>query len=256
MITVTAAAFHEKVHLEADEIILNGPPTFLTGNITIGNKADEVLFINEVPLTKSKQSKGQPAVSMPETFKFNTSLNPGEERIHSAWHQMHPQTAPGTYEGIIHVGGQQKKLKMVVHENVEIDIQPLTIYFQGVVPGKSYSKELLFTNKGNVPVTVPDIKHNTILDFDYICRAFSIAIRSKGNEGFVATMDEVTRNIHKEMADWAVVKLDESGQIVEPGKAVALHFTLTLPKNVDPKRDYFGDVRLWDKVLCYMIKSQ
>ena len=254
MITVTANAFHEKVQLAEEEIILNGPPGFLTGNIMISNPAEEILFINEVPLTSS--AKGKRMAEMPGTFKFNTSLNPGETRVHSAWHQLHPQTPPGVYESTIHIGGKQKKLKMVVQEVVEIDIQPLTLYFQGVAQGKSYSAELLLTNRSNVPVTVPDIKHNTVLDFDYLCRAFSTAIRNKGQEGFMATMDEVTRNIHKEMAGWAVVKLDESGMTVMPGAVMSLHFTLTLPKDVDPKKDYFGNIRLWDKALSYSIKSQ
>jgi hypothetical protein len=57
------------------------------------------------------------------------------------------------------------------------------------------------------------------------------------------------------MAGWAIVKLEESGRTLEPGESIQLHLTLTLPKNVDPGKDYFGTVRLWNKVLSYNIKS-
>ena len=80
-------------------------------------------------------------------------------------------------------------------------------------------------------------------------------MREKGGEGFTATMDELTRNIHKDMADWAIVNIEESGRVLEPGESIQLHLTLTLPENVDPKRDYSGTMRLWDQTLSYSIKS-
>lgn len=253
MITVTAKAFHEKLHIGEEEIVLNGPPSFLTGNIFLSNKDSETLFIRELPLSRSAEGNNLPGT--PESFKFTTSILAGEEKMHRIRHKLPRTTLPGTYESIIHVGGKEKKLKMVVQPNIEIDVYPLTIHFTGVIPGESYYTQLSFTNNGNMPFKVPEIKHVNTFDEDYLCRAASLAIREKGAEGYIATMDELTRNIHKELADWAVVKLDESGRTLEPGESIQLHFTLTLPKNVDASKDYFGTVRLWNKMLSYNIKS-
>lgn len=253
MITVTAKAFHEKVNLEADEIILNGPPSFLTGNIFIRNNDDETLFIRDLPLSSSTDGTSLP--NMASSFKLITSLQPGEGKMQRITHKISPDTPPGTYESILHIGGAEKKVKMIVQPNIQIDVTPLTIHFTGVIPGESYYAQLSFINSGNLPFKVPDLKHVNTFDEDYLCRALSLAIREKGSEGFSATLDDFTKNINKDMADWAIAKLDESGKILQPGESTQLHLTLTLPKNVDSNKDYFGTIRLWNKTLSYNIKS-
>src|SRR5664279_1216771 len=94
-ITLTAKAFHEKVNLEADEIILNGPPSFLTGNIFIRNNDDETLFIRDLPLSSS--SEGRSLQNMASSFKLITSLQPGEGKMQRITHKISPDTPPGTY---------------------------------------------------------------------------------------------------------------------------------------------------------------
>ncbi|MEP6595076.1 MAG: hypothetical protein ABJA71_03975, partial [Ginsengibacter sp.] len=75
MITVTANAFHEKLNIETDEIILNGPPGSLSGNIFISNNDNETLFIRELPLSPAKEGRGLPNMAL--SFKFTTSLKAG-----------------------------------------------------------------------------------------------------------------------------------------------------------------------------------
>lgn len=253
MITVTANSFHEKLHIEGDEITLNGPPSFLTGNIFISNKDADTLFIRDLPMAYSQKEGLQ---MEQQTFKLLTSLKGGEEKMHRVSHSLSPSTPPGIYESTIQVGGTEKKLKMIVQQNIEIDMYPLTFHFDGVAPGKTYDTQITFTNSGNIPFKIPDIKHVNTFDEDYLCRATSLAIREKGSEGYIATMDQLTKNVHNEMAGWAMVNIEESGRVVEPGETIQLHFKLTLPDNVNPERDYFGSVRLWNKMLNYNIKSQ
>ena len=253
MITVTANAFHEKLHILEEEIILNGPPSALAGNVLLSNGAEETLFIRGLPIFRSQ--KGEDLSAAPETLKLTTSLQPGEERMHRVSHKLPRTTPPGTYESLIRVGGKEKRLNLIVQPNIEIEMNPPELYFNSVVPGGSYNAQLSFANKGNMPFKIPDIKHVTTLDTDYLCRAASLAMREKGGEGFTAMMDELTRNVHRDMADWAIVRLEESGRIIAPGENIQLHFTLTLPKDVDPGRDYSGTVRVWDHMLSYHIRS-
>ncbi len=255
MITVTTNAYQEKMHMEEDEIVLNGPPHRLTGQVNIGNKQDETLFINELPLITGDGLKGLTA-GKPSSIKFITALLPGEERNHRINHQLPANTPPGTYEHIMEAGGKKRKVKFIVQQSMMIDLTPLSLYFEGVAPGKSYSAELSLTNNGNMAFAIPDIKHVTTLDEDYLCRATATAMREKGGEGYMAMMDELTKNIYKDMAGWSVVTIKESGQVVPPGKSLQLHFTLTLPKDADPKKDYSGTIRFWNKTISYTIKSQ
>lgn len=253
MITVTANAFHEKLNIKEDEIVLIGPPKALAGNVFISNKVEETLFIRGLPLFFAQKDNDRS--KLPETLKLTTALQPGEQRMHRVSHKLPHTTPPGTYEGHIRVGDTEKKLRLIVQPSIDIDIYPSDLYFSGVVPGDSYYAEMSFTNKGNMPFKIPAVKHITTLDSDYLCRATSLAMREKGGEGFTAMMDELTRNIHRDMADWAIFKLEESGRVVAPGESLPLHLTLTLPKNVDPGRDYAGTVRIWDQMVSYHIKS-
>lgn len=253
MITVTANAFHEKLQIEEDEIVLNGPPAFLSGYVFLSNSENETLFIRDLPVLKAAGVKA--AAPMPQAIRFITSLLPGEQKKHRLRHQLPNTTPPGVYESVVNVGGKEKKLKLIVQQNIEIELNPTDLFFQGVKAGQKYNTLLSCSNIGNVAFAIPDIKHVTMLDADYLCRAASIAMRDKGAEGFSAMMDELTKNVYKDMAGWAIVDIEESGKVLQPGESIQLHFNITLPDNVDPKRDYQGNVRFWNKTISYSIKS-
>jgi hypothetical protein len=249
MITVTSTELHEQVQSPDKEIILNGPPSHLTGHFTIENKSQEVMFIKELPINM-KAKKMSAALSNLQQFQINTALQPGEVRNHFAWLSVHPQTPPGIHETYVMMGGKECKVKMLIQENVELELVPRNIVFRGVVAGKKYTGELTLMNKGNVPVNIPDLKHSTMLDMDFICRSLSKAIREKGSEGYIATMDALTKDINKDMAGWVSISIDEAGQQLKEGQSMQIHISITLPKTgIDPKRNYFGDVRLIDNII-------
>lgn len=254
MITLAANTPHEKLHIGEDEIVLNGPPNKLTGQIFMRNNDSETLFIKELALSGEKTNKGF-AASKPTTIQFITSLFPGEERKHSIRHKLPADTPPGIYENTIEVAGKKRKIKFIVQQNMDIALSPQELYFNEVAPGKSHSAILSLTNNGNVPFTIPEIKHATTLDADYLCRATSMAMREKGGEGFMVMMDALTKNVYKDMAGWATISIKESGKILAPGESANIQFTITLPQNVDTKKDYFGNIRFWNKAISYNIKS-
>lgn len=245
MITLTANKMHEKLHIGEQEVVLNGPPHKLTGHIFMRNNDTERLFIKELALSDGKQ----------EAIQFITSLLPAEERNHLIRYQLPRGTAPGIYENTVEVAGQKRKIKFIVQQNMDIHLSPGQLHFSEVAPGKSYTAILSLTNNGNVPFTVPDIKHVTTLDPDYLCRATAMGMREKGKEGYMAMMDEITKNVYKDMADWAKVSIKEKGKILAPGERTELQFTITLPDNADSKKDYFGDIRFWNKAVSFNIKA-
>jgi hypothetical protein len=254
MLTVTASMLHEKLQVGEDEIVLNGPPSDLRGQMFVTNSNNEPIKVRALPLVHDKRMSGlQPGLQQGLHLSFK--LQPGEQKMQDIWHQVNPQTAPGTYTSTIQVGGVNKQVKMIVQAVMEISLNPSDILWQGVEPGKTYTAEISLSNLGNVDFKVPDVKHTTTLDMDFLCRAISIAIRDKGADGYMPMMDELTKNIHKDMVGWATVSLKESGTIVAPGKTMLLHLSLTAPKDVDTKRDYMGLIRIWNKEISYSIKS-
>jgi len=250
MLTVTSEAFHEKLNVEDEEIILNGPPSDLRGHILLSNNNDDSLRVRTLPLIHDT-NKGTGSLQL----RLSCRLKPGEKKMESLLHSVSPQTLPGIYESSLLVGGQQRKVKMIVQSNIEIDVYPSTFTFQDTAPGKTHTAAFTLTNLGNVPFEVPDIKHVAALDMDLLCRAFGFGFRSKGAEGYMPVMDEITKNIQSNLTDWVPAKVEEIGKVLAPGERVTIHLNITLPRNSDPKKDYSGNVRFWDKDIAFVIKS-
>ena len=253
MLTVTAEAYHEKLSIGDEEIILNGPPADLRGYILLSNKNEDALKVKTLSLVHDK-NKGI-AMGGGLQLQLFCKLKPGEEKMENLLHRVHPQTAPGTYTSSVMAGGQLRKVKMVVQSNIEIDIYPSNFTFQETTPGKVHTAIFTLTNLGNMPFQVPDVKHVAALDMDFLCRAFGFGFRTKGAEGYMPTMDEITKNIQSNLADWAPGNVEEIGKIVAPGESLMIHLNITLPANSDPRKDYSGNIRFWDKDIAFVIKS-
>ncbi len=249
MLTVSCEGQKKEVHCSEDEIILSGPPAFLTGFITFQNNVKEDVFIKDLPISHKSKEPGLAKRSL----DINTVLSPKEIKSHFASFAASPNTPPGTYQSTINVGGKERKLKMIVQETMEIMLIPNQVTFMGIAPDLIHKKEVLLVNKGNVPVLVPSIKHNTTLDMDLICRNLSLAIRETGDEGTEATLDYFVKGLKKDIAGWIETSIDEAGQIVNPGETKVLNISFKLPKDINDQRLYEGEIRILDQELDYRI---
>ncbi len=249
MLTVSCEGEREKIQCVEDEIILSGPPAALTGFITFQNNFDEDVFIKDLPL---KHKSKQPGLAR-QSIEINALLSPGEMKSHFTSFAASPNTPPGTYQSTIEMGGKTRKFSMIVQENMEIVLIPNQVTFMGIAPGLIHKKEVLMVNKGNVPVMVPNIKHNTTLDMDLICRNLTLAIRDTGDKGSDATLDAFVKGLKKDIAGWVETSIREAGQVVNPGETKLLHITFKLPKDINDQRLYEGEIRILDQELDYRI---
>jgi len=251
MLRVTSEAFHEKVNTDNEEIILNGPPSDLRGHISLRNASEDALSIKALKLVHNEKALGGNA-----SLRIGSRLNPGEQKLESISHELPAQTPPGTYESSLYIGGAERKIKMIVQPQMQVSVHPNNFSFVGAEAGKTHSAQITITNTGNLPFTIPDVKHVAALDMDLICRAFGFALRSKGGEGYIPTMDELAKNINRYLPDWASAHVEEAGQTLQPGETKIIHLNITLPKNTDAGKDYTGNMRFWNKSISYEIKSQ
>ncbi|MBE2209349.1 MAG: hypothetical protein IAE84_17310 [Saprospiraceae bacterium] len=248
MIIVNCETAHEKVHCFEKEIILNGPPSQLRGHITLSNTVAEFMLVQELPMKQyGKEMPLQAGLSL------NMPLSPGENRRQSLCMTLPADTAPGTYRQKVEVGGEEKNLTMIVQETLEIELIPESLLFVGIAPGMSHTKEVLLANKGNVPFSVPVLRHNMSLDMDLVCRNLSKALKETPDGDSKATLDAFFKGLKTDMADWIEVRIKEAGTVVAPGESVVLHITFILPKDIHPNREYEGDLRILDQLLSYML---
>lgn len=240
----------EIIELDEEEIILTGPPAFLKGMITLRNRSEEKVLVRDLAIQSTERS----AIPINKSaLSLRSILHPNETRLQKARVSLNPTTPPGTYRFEVQSGETVRPLTLIVQEHLRFSLSPQQFVLVGIASEQVHQKEILLTNQGNIPVTVPNIRHNTTLDMDLICRNLSLAIRDTGAEGIEATMDALVKGIREDMVDWLEITIQEAGEIVEPGTAKLLHISFKLPKNINPQRVYEGDIRFLDSFLSYRI---
>jgi hypothetical protein len=240
----------EIIEWDEEEIILTGPPAFLKGMITLHNRSDEKVLVRDLAIQATERS----AVDIAQqSLPLHSMLQPRETRLQKARISLNPTTPPGTYRFEVQSGKTTRPLTLIVQEHLRFSLSPQRFVLLGIAPEQVHQKEILLANMGNIPVTVPNIRHNTTLDMDLICRNLSMAIRDTGSEGIEATMDTLVKGIREDMVDWLDITIQEAGEIIEPGTSKLLHISFKLPKDIDPRRVYEGEIRFLDSFLSYRI---
>lgn len=94
MLVVTSQSFHDKVQIDNDEVILNGPPDLLTGTIALNNGQSEKLRLKELLLEHPAKSQ---FARKTDILRLGLRLDPNETRQETISHQVDPHTPPGLY---------------------------------------------------------------------------------------------------------------------------------------------------------------
>lgn len=253
MLTKTPDSLLKKIAIGEEEIILNGPPSQLMGRIKLHNKNNTKARVKYLNLNATKSKKTKSLTNTP--LYINSKLRPGEARMEHITLAIAPDTAPGTYENYIDIGGKQRKVKMVVQPTIAIELNPTEFTFQGTAPGTKHTATVTVINTGNMPFQIPTVSHVAPLDMDMLCRAFGFGFRNDTKEGFTETMDHVTRNLKENMPSWANSQVKQAGDILELGKSMLVTIVITMPKGAKPEQDYDLTVRFWDEELSCVFKS-
>jgi hypothetical protein len=246
----------DKLSIRDEEIILNGPPGHMVGNVLFQNPLDIPLKIKRIPLHDVKKTRrGKTFSEYNPQLYINSRFDAGEQRLEPINLSLPYDTPPGHYEKLIQVGGKDRKVRLIVQPTIEIAVHPDEFTFQDSTPGTVHEAIMTVSNLGNLPFQIPEIKHVAALDMDYLCRAFGIAFREKDTDGFTATLDRATQNIKENLTNWADARVTEAGKILEPGSSMVVNLKITMPKNANAYNDHSGNVRFWDKDLSFVVKS-
>lgn len=230
-------------------VVLVGPPDALTGEVVLHNRTDEPVAVREVAVTADKKSAGL----LGDRLRLRSRFEPGARRTVAVSVALPADVAPGEYQERLRIGGKEVPVRLVVQPLRRVDVNPRRLHFVGIEPGLEHRAELTISNRGNVPVQIPNLRHATALDVDTLCKNIVLAIREKGDEGSTATLDAFVRGIQKDMAGWFELSLDEAGEVVKPGASQAIHLTVKLPDDVQANRTYDGSFRLLGRLVSYVV---
>src|SRR5687768_10148778 len=108
MITATSPDYNDMVHTKDEEIVFNGTPGSLSTKVTLYNKADEKLFVKNIPLIENADVSAITRSEKIKALRVNTLLGPKEESVRTVYFEIHPQTPPGIYQTEAIIGAVTK----------------------------------------------------------------------------------------------------------------------------------------------------
>lgn len=222
------------------------------GLVTLANRTQEMLKIKALKIAGSdlRDAAGQPL----EQLCVLVRLRPGEVRCCLLEFDIDPSLPPGTYLGqLLYKDVLCQSFAIHVLEQADISLFPDTIVCIGA-PGRRLTKEIVITNRGNVPVTLQPQMSLALSDEDDISRAIASSLRRSGKEGFNKVLDQFAAELADTMVRPATITLEGTILEIEPGEIRKFTVNIRLPRNLKRNRSYSGDVTIYNQSLTLEIQ--
>ena len=136
---------------------------------------------------------------------------------------------------------------------IELLITPDELFFQGIGPGKVHRAKLELSNKGNIPLYIPEQVEINPSDPDLISKTLLQAVREYGKEDYAATLDGFVSRLHERLEQEVQVELSKGGFELPPGKSQSIELVLRLPRKLKGITYIEGDFDLADNSVFFLI---
>jgi hypothetical protein len=244
-------------------LVLVGPPGELRGQFRVRNTTERrvivrrpVLKVAAVARRAKGAAKGQTAAAaLPEASLAlrRIVVRAGQARPVPIALALDPTTPPGTYEAELDVNGEMRSVVMHVTEDATFSIAPQELVIPSR-PGDKVEKQVVFSNGGNVPLSVKSIG-TVVLDEELAhCRALRGALADVGEtmknlDDFVVALGRRYRAIYETLA----LKVQNEKVTIAPGETRALTLTITVPEKLEPRSRYTGHAAISTGTLTFTV---
>jgi hypothetical protein len=246
----------------AEPLVLIGPPRGVRGEFRVQNPTERKIIVRQ-PLLKraaaATRGKGAAAkaaaAAIPEESLAlrRIVVRPGQSRPVPIALTLDPATPPGTYEAQLDVDGEQRTVLMHITEDASFSISPNELVLPNH-PGEKVKKQVVFTNDGNVDLSVRTIG-TVVLDEELAhCRALRGALDDVGDtmknlDDFLVALGKRYKAIYATL----VLKVQNDKVTVAPGETTAVDLTITLPEKLEPRSRYTGYAAISTGTLTFTI---
>jgi hypothetical protein len=238
-------------------IVLVGPPQALQGELRLHNPGEQKLVLRDARLHSAAPSKERASLpSVPEFSMRRIVLRPGELRRVPLKIPLSPHTPPGEYHGQVEVGGHARTVVMHVTEVVRLEISPGQLVIDNQ-PGTTLVKHAVFTNAGNVPLTMGDIGPVVLDETLLECRTGRAAIAALGENitGLDDYIAEVVRQTKAALEQTGILRVHVNGSplTLAPGEVRPVEMEIRIPDNLDRRARYLGVAALYTTNLEFLL---
>jgi hypothetical protein len=227
-------------------LVLVGPPRDVRGELTLQNASDEkvivrqpVMRLGSAAARRGKHARAaQPRQSMLTLRRMIVRARQARQVPIAL--ALDSTTPPGTYEAELDVDGELRHVVVHVIEDLSFSMAPAALIIPNR-PGERIPKRVVFTNTGNVAISVKPVGP-VVLDEELVhCRALRGALADVGAtlknlDDFIVALGHRYHDLYEAR----VLKVQNEKTTIEPGDTKAVDLTITLPDKLDSRARYTG----------------
>jgi hypothetical protein len=232
-------------HLAGPEdrvLYFSGPPRAVTGIIPVVNASSEEQKIRSISIDSDKL-RGAGGLRFRE-IPFRTRLRGGQQADLRARLPLDPLTPPGSYEFQITLGERTLRAVACIPEVVDLYVFPRKITIIASPKTSSYTRTVIFENRGNVPLMTGSECEVPIIDNDSVADAVLEGL----NKGDPESTDSMVKSALLELAHLKVgtLVIKRKAMTLSPGQKGVADLEFELPTNLKPQHRYSTSVSLYN----------
>ena len=244
-----------------DAVVVVGEPNSLRGELHLHNPGAEKIVLREARVRKGLQPSaeiGAKKADFPPTkVSLQANIQPGQSQRVTFNLDLDSRTPAGEYHGELEVGGSTRPLLMHVTESVRLAISPKQLVIDRRA-GAKIIKRVIFSNDGNVPLTVGEIGSVMLGEELLLTRGLRASIgaindkRGALEKLFVEILSEEAKALTVEVGSLMVRNL-AAPLVLQPGDVHAVDLEITLPKELKTNSRYRARLPLYTADLEFVI---
>jgi hypothetical protein len=221
-------------------ILFAGPPASCQGYLELINKSDDDVEPKAITITRLQPGFGERRLLA--ATKGPARLGPHQHLRVPIEVSLDPTTPPGTYTGQLSCSSQTEDVVINVLESWDLRIVPQSVTITAS-PGERVALGILFTNLGNIEVTLPNslslyLEHNL-----EISRHLNAALKTAGKQGFNKLLDQFVQELTEAAVSDAVVQFKLEGGKFSAGETREVELQIQLPEDLKRNTMYKGVIK-------------
>ena len=239
-------------------LTLVGAPGQITHELAFHNGGDQHAIVRRAAFAcpQLEEVTGRRAgVQMPTVV-----LHPGHSRRVPVRITVPDHAPPGRYEGELIVAGAELGVVLHVVEDYDLDVAPAEVVLENAAGGRTV-RQIVCTNRGNVPLWIGEIGAVVLDDELTTCRSLRAVTAAWPDEG--GEHDAVDRFVDLYVNEGWKKVVEHSGVLrvhtaggpreIEPGETELVDLEITLPDRLEPRTRYTAVAPLYTTDLTFRI---
>jgi hypothetical protein len=235
-----------------------GAPGRVQHQLEFHNGGDERVIVRRADFTSPQleESAGRrPGVLLPTVV-----LHPGHARRVPISFMIPSHTPPGRYDGELVVAGQSVDVVVHVVEDYDLEVAPAEVVLESR-PGDRTVRQIVCSNRGNVPLVIGEIGAVVLDDELTNCRSLRAVTAAWPDEG--GEHDAVDRFVDLYVKKGWKKVVEHSGVLrvhtvggpreIAPGETEVVDLEITLPDQLEPRTRYFASAPLYATDLTFLV---